>query len=35
MVDPGTWTLFATKTIAGVENIAEIVSGNLQIKLYS
>jgi hypothetical protein len=35
MVDPGTWTLFATKTIAGVENIVEIASGNLQIKLYS
>jgi hypothetical protein len=35
MVDPGTWTLFATKTIAGIENIVEIASGNLQIKLYS
>jgi len=35
MVDPGTWTLFATKTIAGIENVVEIASGNLQIKLYS
>ncbi len=35
MVDPGTWSLFATKTIAGTENVVEIASGNLQIKLYS
>jgi hypothetical protein len=35
MVDPGTWTLFATKTISGIENIVEIASGNLQIKMYS
>jgi hypothetical protein len=35
MVDPGTWTLFATKTIAGTENVVEVASGNLQIKLYS
>lgn len=35
MVDPGTWTLYATKTIAGVENIVELASGNLQIKMYS
>ena len=35
LVDPGTWTLYATKTIAGVENITEIASGNLQIKMYS
>lgn len=35
MVDPGTWTLYATKTIGGVENIVEIASGNLQIKMYS
>lgn len=35
MVDPGTWSLFATKTIAGVKNIVEVASGNLQIKLYN
>jgi hypothetical protein len=35
MVDPGTWTLFATKTIAGVENVVTIASGNLKIKLYT
>jgi hypothetical protein len=35
MVDPGTWTLYATKTIAGVETVSEIETGNLQIKLYS
>ena len=34
MVDPGTWTLYATKTIAGVETVSEIETGNLQIKLY-
>lgn len=35
MVDPGTWTLYATKTISGVENIVELATGNLQIKMYS
>jgi hypothetical protein len=35
MVDPGTWTLYATKTIANVPNIIELASGNLQIKLYA
>jgi hypothetical protein len=35
MIDPGTWTLYATKTISGVENIVELVTGNLQIKMYS
>lgn len=35
MIDPGTWTLYATKTIDGVENIVELATGNLQIKMYS
>jgi len=35
MIDPGTWTLYATKTISGIENIVELASGNLQIKMYS
>jgi len=35
MVDPGTWSLFATKTINNVKNMVEVASGNLQIKLYS
>lgn len=35
MVDPGTWTLYATKTIAGVETVSELETGNLQVKLYS
>jgi hypothetical protein len=35
MVDPGTWTLYATKTINNVPNIIELASGNLQIKLYT
>jgi len=34
MVDPGTWTLYATKMINGVENIVELASGNLQINMY-
>ena len=35
MIDPGTWTLYATKTIDGVENIVELASGNLQVKMYN
>jgi hypothetical protein len=35
MVDPGIWTLYATKMIDGIENIVTIASGNLQIKMYS
>lgn len=34
-VDPGTWTLYATKTIANVATISELETGNLQIKMYS
>jgi hypothetical protein len=35
MIDPGYWTLYATKTVDGVESVAELASGNLQIKLYN
>jgi hypothetical protein len=35
MYDPGSWTLYATKTIGGVQNVSELETGNLQIKLYS
>jgi hypothetical protein len=35
MVDPGTWTLYATKTINGVENLVELATGNLNIQLYT
>lgn len=35
MVDPGIWTLYATKTISGVENIVELATGNLKIQMYS
>jgi hypothetical protein len=35
MVDPGTWTLYATKTVAGIETVSELETGNLQIKLYN
>lgn len=34
MVDPGTWTFYATKTVDGVESVIELATGNLQIKLY-
>jgi hypothetical protein len=34
MVDPGTWALYATKTIDGIPNVVELASGNLQIKMY-
>jgi hypothetical protein len=34
MVDPGTWTLYATKTIAGVPNVNEIATGNLTINMW-
>lgn len=34
MVDPGTWSLYATKTIGGVLNLVELASGNLQVKMY-
>jgi hypothetical protein len=35
MVDPGTWTLYATKTINNIPNIVQLASGNLQNKLYN
>lgn len=35
MVDPGTWTLYATKTIDGVESLSELATGNLSIRLYT
>jgi len=35
MVDPGSWTLYATRTVSGVEELAEIASGNLTIKMYN
>ncbi len=34
MVDPGTWTLYASQTEDGVESLVELASGNLQIKMY-
>lgn len=34
IADPGTWTLYATRTVEGVEEVAELETGNLQIKLY-
>jgi hypothetical protein len=35
IIDPGTWTLYATKTVGGVENVSEIATGNLKIQLHS
>ncbi len=34
MVDPGTWTLYASQTENGIESLVELASGNLQIKMY-
>jgi hypothetical protein len=34
MVDPGTWTLYASSTEDDVESLVELASGNLQIKMY-
>jgi hypothetical protein len=35
MVDPGTWTLYASSLdLDGVESLVELASGNLQIKMY-
>jgi hypothetical protein len=34
-VDPGTWTLYATKTVGTVVNLSELETGNLQVKMYS
>jgi hypothetical protein len=34
MVDPGTWTLYASSTEDGLESLVELASGNLQIKMY-
>lgn len=33
IVDPGTWTLYATKTTGNIVDVAELEAGNLQIKL--
>jgi hypothetical protein len=35
IIDPGTWTLYATKTVDGVDQVSELVTGNLQIQLYT
>jgi len=35
IVDPGSWTLYATRTVAGVEEVAELETGNLKIQLHS
>lgn len=34
MVDPGTWTLYASSTEDEIESLVELASGNLQIKMY-
>ena len=34
MVDPGTWTLYASSFEGEVESLVELASGNLQIKMY-
>lgn len=35
MVDPGTWSLYAIKTVDDVENLVELATGNLKIQMYS
>lgn len=35
IIDPGSWTLYATKTVEGAESVSEIATGNLNIQLYS
>jgi hypothetical protein len=35
MVDPGVWTLYATKTVDGVESLVELATGNLSNQMYS
>jgi hypothetical protein len=35
IIDPGTWTLYATKTVGGIDTVSEVVTGNLNIKLYN
>ena len=35
MTDPGTWSLYASKTIDGIENIVELATGNLKIQMWS
>lgn len=34
MIDPGTWTLYASKIEDGVESLTSLTSGNLKTKLY-
>jgi hypothetical protein len=34
LVDPGTWTLYASSIEDGVESLVELASGNLRIKMY-
>jgi hypothetical protein len=35
IIDPGTWTLYATKTVGDVDMVSEVVTGNLNIQLYN
>jgi hypothetical protein len=34
MVDPGTWTLYASSYEGDIESLVELASGNLQVKMY-
>jgi hypothetical protein len=34
MIDPGTWTLYAVKTVDGIEEIVTLVSGNISTRMY-
>lgn len=35
MIDPGMWTLYASKTTGGVTSVGAVQTGNLSIKLYN
>lgn len=35
MIDPGTWSLYATQTEDGVDTLVELATGNLSVQLYS
>jgi hypothetical protein len=35
MVDPGTWTLYATRTVNNIEEVSQLATGNISTRMYS
>ena len=35
MVDPGTWTLYATRTVNNVAEVSQLATGNISTRMYS